>query len=188
MKRTIGVAVALALTAGLAWAAVRFQEGMPDMPKPQKEHEFLKKFVGTWESANQWRMTADDKWTESKSTDTSRMVGGFWLISDSKGDMGGGMMFEGLGTTGYDTYKKKYVSTWIDSMNPTLNVGEGTVDAAGKVMTTIIQGTDCSTGKPCTMRMTQEFKDNDTLAWSMFMTGKDGKEFEAMKAESKRKK
>ena len=73
-------------------------------------------------------------------------------------------------------------------MSPALNVGEGTVDAAGKVMTTTIQGTDCQTGKPCTMRMIQEFKDNDTLLWTMYATGKDGKEFESMKAESKRKK
>jgi hypothetical protein len=188
MKRTIGAVAALALSAGLAWAAVRAQEGMPEMPKPEKEHEFLKKFEGTWESVNQMRMAGDQKWMESKSADTSRMIGDFWLITESKGDMMPGMPFEGLGSTGYDKYKKKYVSTWVDSINPTLNVGEGTLDAAGKVMTTTMQGTDCESGKPCTMRMTQEFKDNDTLVWSMYMKGKDGQEFEAMKAVSKRKK
>jgi hypothetical protein len=188
MKRTIGAVAALALTAGLAWAAVKAQDGMPEMPKPQKEHEFLKQFEGTWESTNSFRMGADQEWMESKSKDVSRMIGGFWLLTESKGEFAPGMSFEGSGSTGYDPYKKKYVSTWIDNMNPTLSVGEGAMDAAGKVMTTTIQGTDCATGKPCTMRMTQEFKDKDTLHWSMYMTGKDGKEFEAMKAVSKRKK
>ena len=41
--------------------------------------------------------------------------GGFWLLLDYKGDFGG-MKFEGKGATGYDPNKKKYVSTWVDSM------------------------------------------------------------------------
>ena len=185
MKRTIGAVTALALTAGLAWAAARTQE--PQMPKPQKEHEWLNHLVGNWESTSQFRMAADQKWTESKGTETNTMVGGFWLFSDMKSEMFG-QPWRGLGSTGYDPYKKKYVSTWIDSMTPCLSVGEGTVDASGKVMTVVISGTDCETGKPCTMKMTQEIKDKDTTAWSMTMTGKDGKEFECMKGESKRKK
>jgi len=187
MKRTIGAAVALALTAGLAWAAVRSQEGMPPMPKPQKEHEFLKQFVGTWNSTMKMRMAAEQPWTDATGTDTYTMLGGFWLVAETKGDMAG-MQFSGLGTTGYDPYKKKYVSTWVDNMGPCLSIGEGTLDATGKILTTIASGTDCESGKPCTYRIVQELKDKDTCTFSFFMTGKDGKEFEGMKGESKRKK
>ena len=187
MKRTIVTVSALALAAGLTWAAVRAQEGMPPMPKPQKEHEFLNQFVGTWDSTMKMRMTADQPWMETKGSDTYSMLGGFWLVYESKGDMMG-MPFKGLGATGYDPYKKKYVSTWVDNMGPCLSVGEGTLDATGKVLTTTVSGTDCETGKPCTFRIVQELKDNDTCTFSFFMTGKDGKEFEGMKGESKRKK
>ncbi|HKS16052.1 MAG TPA: DUF1579 domain-containing protein [Planctomycetota bacterium] len=183
MKRTIGVTVSLALAAGLAWAATAATT--QEMPKPQKEHEFLKQFEGTWDSSISFRMTGEAEWTASKGTESNRLVGGFWLISESKGDMMG-MPFTGIGQTGYDPYKKKYVSTWVDSFTPVLSVGEGTMK--GNVLTTTIASTDCETGKPCTMTMTQEFKDKDTLAWSMRMNGKDGKEFECMKGESKRKK
>jgi hypothetical protein len=185
MKKTFGAVAALALSAGLTWAAVRSQE--PQMPKPQKEHEFLQHFVGTWEGASKFRMAADQPWMESKGIETNTMLGGFWLVSEMKSEMFG-QPWRGLGTTGYDPYKKKYVSTWVDSMMPCLSVGEGTVDAAGKVMSVTISSTDCESGKPCTMRMTQEIKDKDTTTWSMFMTGKDGKEFECMKGESKRRK
>jgi len=186
MKRTIVAVSALALAAGLAWAAARAQEGFP-MPKPQKEHEFLKQFEGTWDSTTKFRMAADQPWMESKGTETNTLLGGFWLLSESKGEMFG-QPFRGVGTTGYDPYKKKYVSTWVDSMMPCLSIGEGTVDASGKVLTVAISSTDCESGKPCTMRMTQEVKDKDTTTWSMYMNGKDGKEFQCMTGESKRKK
>ena len=186
MNRTLGAVAGLALCAGLAWA-MKAQEGMPDMPKPQKEHEFLKQFVGTWDSTMKFRMASDQAWTETKGSDSYVMLGGFWLVCETKGDMMG-QPFRGLGTTGYDPYKKKYVSSWVDSMGPCLSVGEGTVDAGGKIMTTTVSATDCETGKPCTFRIVQELKDKDTCTFSFFMTGKDGKEFEGMKGESKRKK
>jgi hypothetical protein len=181
MKRTIGATAALALAAGLAWAATGTAQ---EMPKPQKEHEFLKQFVGTWDSTLQFRMSPEMDWTASKGTETNRMLGGFWIVSENKGEMMG-MPFQGLGTTGYDPYKKKYVSTWVDSFGPCLSVGEGTL--AGEKLTTLVSGTD-ETGKPMKMTMVQEFKDKDTMAWSMTTTGKDGKEFECIKGESKRKK
>jgi hypothetical protein len=73
-------------------------------------------------------------------------------------------------------------------MEPVLGTGEGSLDAAGKVLTTKISSADCKTGKPSEGRMTQEFKDSNTVAWSMYMTGKDGREIECMKGESKRTK
>ena len=181
MKRTIGAVLVLALAAGLTWAAVSPRQ---EMPKPVKEHEFLKRFVGAWDSTITFRMTPDAEWSTSKGTETSRMMGDFWLVSESKGDFMG-MPFQGLGTTGYDPYKKKYISTWVDNFGPCLSVGEGTV--TGDAMTSTVNSTD-ENGKPMTMKMKQEFKDKDTVVWSMTMAGKDGKEFESMKGESKRKK
>ena len=186
MKKTIGAVAGLALCAGLVWAA-KVQEGMPPMPKPGPEHEFLKQFVGTWTSTMEMRMAADQPWAKATGSDTYTMLGGFWLVQEAKGDMGG-MSFSGIGQTGYDPYKKKYVSTWVDNMGPCLSIGEGTLDKTGKILTTIANSTDCETGKPCTFRIIQEMKDKDTCTFSFFMTGKDGKEFEGMKGESKRKK
>ena len=183
MKKTLCALATLGVAAGFAWSDGRFQD-KPEMPKPVKEHAFLKKFVGTWDSKMSMRHTAESPWVESKGTDEARMYGDFWVVSEFKSDSAE-MPMQGLASTGYDPVKKKYVVTWIGSMSPAISLGDGTVD--GNVLKTDIKSTDCTTGEPLAMSMTQEFKDKDTLVFSMKMKGKDGKEFECMKGESKRR-
>ena len=48
-----------------------------------------------------------------------------------------GQPFSGIGYTGYDNVKKKYVSTWMDNMGTMIMVMEGTPDPAGKVYKTL---------------------------------------------------
>ena len=180
--KTLIATVILAAAAALTWAA-RVQD-KPEVPKPVKEHEFLKKFTGTWESKMSLRHAPDQPWMETKGTEQARMVGDFWVVSDMKIDSSE-MPMQGMQTVGYDPIKKKYVVTWIGSTNPSLSVGEGTI--SGQTLTTEITSTDCQTGKPLSMTMVQEFKDDDTYVWTMRMKGKDGKDFECMKGESKRR-
>ncbi|HTF56919.1 MAG TPA: DUF1579 domain-containing protein [Planctomycetota bacterium] len=186
MKRTMVAVSALALAAGLAWSAARAQEGF-QMPQPQKEHELLRQFTGTWDCVTKWRMGPDAPWEESKGTDSSTMLGGFWLMSEVQGSMMK-TPFQGRGTTGYDPYKKKYVTTWVDSMAPVLSLGDGSFDASGKVLTMNIDSTDCASGKPCKMRGVHEIKDKDTTLFTMYFSGPDGKEFPGMTIEYKRRK
>jgi len=182
--KTLIATVTLAAAAALTWAA-RVQD-KPDMPRPVKEHEFLKKFEGSWDSKMSMRHAPDQPWMECKGTEQARMYGDFWVVSEWKTESSE-MPMQGLASTGYDPFKKKYVVTWIGSTSPALSAGEGTVDASGKILTTEVKSTDCQTGQPMSMTMVQEFKDNDTVAWTMRMKGKDGKEFECMKGESKRR-
>ena len=46
---------------------------------------------------------------------TGHMIGDFWVIAVVKGATPG-HEYHGQGTFGYDSRKKKYVGTWIDSM------------------------------------------------------------------------
>jgi hypothetical protein len=63
------------------------------------------------------------------------VLGGRFLESEFKGELGGGP-FEGIGLTGYDNSKQRYVGTWIDSMGTAiLPVSEGTWDASTKTIT-----------------------------------------------------
>ena len=178
------VTVTVVVASALAWAA-RVQD-KPEMPKPVKEHEFLKKFAGTWESKMSMRNSTDQPWMECKGTEQARMYGDFWVISEWKTESPE-MPMQGLATTGYDPIKKKYVVTWIGSTSPALSAGEGTVDGSGMILTTEVKSTDCQSGQPLSMTMVQEFKDKDTLVWTMRMKVKDGKDFECMKGESKRR-
>ena len=45
------------------------------------------------------------------------------------------MPFQGLGLTGYDKMKQKYVGVWIDSMVTAMATSEGSADVEGKVLT-----------------------------------------------------
>ncbi len=114
---------ALIITAGLTFAAAK-----QEAPKPEKEHEWLKQFEGTWDFTTQFG-------TETgKGVETAALgCGGLWLIVDAKEDKKDG--FHGHGVVGYDTSKKKFVNLWVDSMSTYAQIMEGTLDKDGKVLT-----------------------------------------------------
>jgi hypothetical protein len=149
------------------------------MPKPGPEHALLKKFAGDWDA------TVSFPGGESKATSRSAVVlGGFWLITNFRGEFGGAK-FEGRGTMGYDPRKKKYVSTWVDSMSPSLLVMEGSFDKDGKTYTETGEGPGPD-GKPSKMKSVYEFKD-DGLVFTMY-TVAEGKDQQMLKIVYKRKK
>jgi hypothetical protein len=174
MRTTRWVLVACCL--GLAAIPASAQ---PPMPKPGPEHEMLKeKFVGDWD------VTAKFGELTTKATATYKMdLGGFWLVEQFRGEFGG-MKFEGRGTFGYDTFKKKYVATWVDSMSPNLMVMEGAFKDNTFTSTGEGMGMD---GKLTKLRNRYEFPDKDTIVFTMYDAGGD-KEREMMKITYKRKK
>jgi hypothetical protein len=181
LRRTL-MATLLALP--LAAPAARGQE--PQMPKPGPEHELLKQDAGTWDATVESWMAPNTPPMVSKGVDTSRIMGGFWLVTDFKSEFMN-QPFEGHGVTGYDPSKKKYVSTWSDSMSPGLNLSEASYDAKTKTMTGWMEGPGPD-GKPMKMRQVTEWKDADTKVFSMYGPAPDGKEVLAMRITYKRRK
>jgi uncharacterized protein DUF1579 len=150
------------------------------MVKPGPEHDLLKKDVGTWDATVEMMATPEAPASTSKGVETSKMLGGLWLVTDFKSQMMG-QPFQGHGTTGYYTNKKKYVGTWVDTMSTGLMTGESTYDPATKTVTGYMEGTDPATGKPTKMKMVTEYKDDNSRVFTMYMTGPDGKEAAAAK-------
>ena len=58
------------------------------------------------------------------------IMDGRYLLMKAEGPMMG-MPSEGLGIFGYDNYKKKYVGTWINSLQTAIYIAEGTLDRTG---------------------------------------------------------
>ncbi len=146
----------LAVSVGLTQAAA--QDGPP---KPGPEQEKLKKFEG------QWNATITGPGGESKGTASYKVgLGGHWLLGHFKGDFGG-MPFEGRGVTGYDPIKKKYVTAWVDSMAPQLTLMEGSFGKDDKTYTEggEFPGMD---GKTQKMKSVYQFKDKDTIVFTMY--------------------
>ncbi|OFV88549.1 MAG: hypothetical protein A2V74_02670 [Acidobacteria bacterium RBG_16_70_10] len=181
MKIMRAVVVLLLGAAVAAWA----QEG-PPLPKPGPEHELLKQSVGVWDATVEMFMAPGAAPTVSKGTETNRILGGFWLVSHFQSELMG-QPFEGVGTSGWDPLKKKYVGTWVDSMSPGMSAMESTWDPATKTSTGWIEGPDLS-GKVTKTRETEEWKDADTRVFTMYgPAGADGKEPVAMRISYKRR-
>lgn len=156
-------------------------------PKPGKEHEVLKEFEGTWDVTTKFMMAPGQDPVVSKGKETCKLIaGGLFLVIDVDGEMMGGK-FVGHGTMGYDTQKKKYTGTWIDSMATGVYLIEGTYDEKTRTLTEWMEGADPQSGQPMKMKMVHQIKDQDHRSLKFLMTV-DGKEIETGSIEYKRRK
>ena len=80
--------------------------------KPTEEHAYLKKLAGNWDAECFFYMPGMDEMT-MKGSETVEMLGEFWAIADFSGDFRG-FPFRGIGPSGYDPKKEKFIGTWID--------------------------------------------------------------------------
>lgn len=179
MTRTNRLGLSVVLVIGsVATASGRAQDkpqaeaGFP-VPKPTAHHKLLRKSVGTWDaSIKSWEDPTKEP-SVSKGVETNRMLGGgLWLIQNFQGSFGD-MTFQGHGQSGYDTTKKKYVSTWIDSMSTGIMLLEGTHDEATGTSTYYGESTDPMTGKAMKLKNVEVHK-GDTRVFTMSMQAPGG--------------
>lgn len=107
----------------------------PCMPEPTDEHRLLQRNVGVWDVAGKIWMFPDQPPIEFTATDTVTAVGPFWIAAhfDSRlptGEPG----FSGVAQSGFDPAKGRFVSTWIGTIQPAMDLFEGTYDPAARVL------------------------------------------------------
>lgn len=191
MKLRTFAVLSIGLTVLPAIAAAQTQsgsaQGMPPMPKPGPEHAVLNQDVGTWDATVESFGAPGAPAMKSKGVETNTLgCGGMCLITDFQGEMMPGTSFDGHGLTTWDPNKKKYVSTWTDSMSQGLMTSEGTWDAATHTVTGYAEGPDM-TGKVTRMKATTEYKD-DTRVFTMYGPGTGGKDVPMMRITYTRRK
>lgn len=103
---------------------------------PGENHKLLEHFVGRWDTATRVWMEGPGKApVESAGTvEVKWILDGRFLLEESAGQMMG-MPHQGRGTTGYDNFKGKFVSLWIDNMGTGMYTSEGTFDPSSKTLT-----------------------------------------------------
>jgi hypothetical protein len=99
-----------------------------------------------------------------------------------------GMPFTGMGFTGYDNIKKKYVGTWMDTKTTSMMISTGTANADGKSYTFTSTMDDPMTGKSSPVKEVVTVVDNDHHTLEMWGAGPDGKMFKTMEIAYTRKK
>jgi hypothetical protein len=137
----------LAVVALVSLGMVRVEaQDAPPMPKPEKEHEWLKALEGEFSVESECTMKPGEPPMKFKGNSSAKSLGGFHVIVENKAEIMG-QPWTGVLTLGFDPAKKKYVGTWVDSFSSYQWKYEGAVDAAGKVLTMDTEGPDCMTGK-----------------------------------------
>ncbi len=102
---------------------------------PGPAHKVLDSLVGDWSIAGQCWMDPDAPPTATKgAAKVHWILGNRFVQEDFTGEFMG-KPFRGIGITGYDNMKKKYVGSWIDDMSTGMFLSEGVADSDGKVFT-----------------------------------------------------
>ena len=171
-RSLLGLAVCLGLVGAPCLA--RGQDS-PPIPKPTAEHKELAREVGTWDATvKSWTRGPDSQPAESKGVEVVKLMpGGLWLQSEFDGKIED-MEFHGCGQSGYDTKKKKYVGTWVDSVSTEIMMMEGDYDSASHTLTMYSKGSDAS-GKPAESKMTSKYDGDDTRVFTLAMKSDETK-------------
>ncbi|MCI0488551.1 MAG: DUF1579 domain-containing protein [Blastocatellia bacterium] len=103
---------------------------------PGESHRFLDRFAGKWETSTRvwWGGPAQPPSESKGSAETKWIMDGRFLLEEQNGQVMG-QPHKSMGITGYDNYKKKYVTSFIGSMQTNMYISEGTLDQSGKVLT-----------------------------------------------------
>jgi len=158
----------------LVQSALLGQEA-PAFPASQKEHAWLQQFVGEWDVTSEAVMEPGQPPIKCTGTMSSRMLGGFWVVSEMTNEMMGTKM-TAIQTIGYDPLEKKYLGTFIDSMQGHMWKYLGTVDPTGKILTLEAEGPNfMQAEKMSKYQDVYEFKSKDHILMSSLMQGDDGK-------------
>lgn len=147
---------------------------------PNEHHKVLEAKVGKWNTTVKMWMSPDAPPSESKGSSEFEMgLGGRYLMDHSTGETPFGP-FEGMGVTGFDNLKQRYIVGWIDNMGTGVLGAEGTYDAKTKTFTYVGESPDVAAGKYVKSRTTEKLIDADKWVMESFVPGPDGKEYKCM--------
>ncbi|HEX3578121.1 MAG TPA: DUF1579 domain-containing protein [Thermoanaerobaculia bacterium] len=194
--RTLAATVLVAFTAALAFAddpkakagpSQAEMEAMMKAATPGDAHKKLNGMAGTFTAdVKMWMAPGAPPTAGSGVAENSWALGGRFLQQNFTGTFMG-MPFSGVGYTGYDNIKKKYIGSWMDSMSTSMMVSTGTANADGKSYTFTSTMDDPMTGKSAPVKETVTVVDADHHTLEMWGPGPDGKMFKMMEIAYTRK-
>src|SRR6185503_15462119 len=152
-------------------------EKFTEFMTPGPAHKVLDAKVGRWSGNIKVWQGPDAPPSESTGTSAIQWILGGRYLEDRTEAQIEGAPFHGIGLTGYDNLKKKYVWTWIDDMGTGIVTGEGSYDEAGRTFTFTSQMPDPVQGKYVKSRSVETWANADHWTYEIYVTGADGREF-----------
>jgi hypothetical protein len=146
---------------------------------PGEPHKLFASLAGSWETKTKEWMEPGKPPTESTgSAEMKMLLDGRFLYQEFNGNMMG-QPFSGVGIDGYDNLRKRYVSTWIDTIGTGIFQMEGMASADGKTITLKGQHAELGGGQ-MTHRAVWKIVDSNTQTFDMYGTHHGGKEMKMM--------
>jgi hypothetical protein len=139
----------------------------------QKEHQWLDQFIGEWTWESECNMGADQPPTKTLGTEVVRSLGGLWIISEGIGGADGSSG-KTIVTLGFDPQRDRFVGTFIASMMTHLWLYNGSLDAAGKVLTLDTEGPNFSQNAMAKYQDIIEFVSDDHRIMTSQILTEDG--------------
>lgn len=161
-----------------AWTAVA---------SPGEAHKKLEPTVGSFTLKTKFWMDPGKPADETAGTSETKWVLGGRFVEQHVEGTAMGQPFTGVGYTGYDNYKKKYVGTWMDSMGTMIMNSTGTADPSGKKFTFWSTIDDVMMKKTVKVKSVLTITDNDHHLFEMWSPGPDGKLFRNLEIQYTRK-
>jgi hypothetical protein len=144
---------------------------------PNEHHKVLEAKIGRWNDTFKFWKDANSAPDESKCiSEFAWAIDGLYITDHTSGMTPRGR-FEGMGYSGYDNLKNKYVSVWIDNTLSGIMYFEGTYDAKTKTFTYASETPDVEAGKYVRNRWMEKWVSPDKFVVESFVDDKDGKEF-----------
>ena len=162
-----------------AWMAVA---------SPGEAHKKLEPVVGSFTVATKMWMDPSKPAEATSGTSENKWALGGRFVEQRVEGTAMGQPFSGVGYTGYDNYKKKYVGSWMDSMGTMIMNSTGTADASGKKLTFWSTIDDVMTKKTVKVKSMVTIVDNDHHTYEMWSPAPDGKMFKSLEVQYTRKK
>jgi hypothetical protein len=150
-------------------------EAWQKLATPGEPHKLLASRVGSWGTKTRHWMGPDEPPMEfTGSCERKMILGGRFLQEEFSGEVMGNP-FTGIGVIGYDNHKKRYVSTWTDTMSSGIHFFEGTASRDGKTIS--LEGRfDDPTKGPGQWHLTTRIVDENTEVAEARMTYENGGE------------
>jgi Protein of unknown function (DUF1579) len=155
---------------------------------PGEAHKKLEPMIGSFTVATKMWMDPSKPPEETTGTAENKWVLGGRFVEERVEGTAMGQPFSGIGYTGYDNYKKKYVGSWVDSMGTSIMTSTGTADPSGKKFTFWSTVDDVVMKKPTKVKGVTTIVDDDHHTYEMWGTGPGGKMFKSLEIQYTRKK
>jgi Protein of unknown function (DUF1579) len=142
--------------------------------EPQKEHQWLNRFIGEWSSETEYIMGSDQTPSTSKGSEVVRSLGGVWIVIEGEGEMPDGGTGRTLMTLGYDPQSDRYVGTFIGSMMTYLWIYNGSLDAEEKRLVLDTEGPNFNESSMTKYKDSLEFVSDDHRIMTSQILDDDG--------------